>query len=290
MPGTDFGCSFGTPIGCGDNGVVTRVITSTASASGRQVYVRFDDGREAAYIHLSKTIYVRPQQRVSRGQTLALSGASGFGKEYGYDPHVHVTLWVGVAWNSRFLDFEQYMDGSGGSGGGGGGWVPPIDYGLLRRQKEDNMFVRGASNPFVIYATYTDAKGRPRMRLCGPNEAACAVAGNLAITADDTTLTNLGIEGRYGLPDDSVKEAVWYDTLVQRKNDEGVVYTVETLQELADAKSNTIALLAEPGATVDTKALAADLVAAGVSGATPEQVDAIMSDYIGGLVLKSVRD
>lgn len=135
MPGTDYACAFGTPVLSAESGTVTRVIRSTASASGRQVYVRLDDGREVAYIHLSSTIYAVPGRRVGRGDVLALSGASGFGKEWGYAAHLHVTLWAGAAWSSRMLDFDTFVGPSGGTAGGGGVPINPDkrrDYDMAR--------------------------------------------------------------------------------------------------------------------------------------------------------------
>lgn len=114
MPGTDYACAYGTPVLSGDNGTVTFVNHKNTGASGRGVDVRFDDGRTAAYIHLSADIRVKVGQRVSRGQAVALSGASGYGKDWYYGPHVHVTLWSGVPWQSANIDFENYV-GAGGA-------------------------------------------------------------------------------------------------------------------------------------------------------------------------------
>lgn len=77
-------------------------------------------------------------------------------------------------------------------------WAQPsVDYALLRRQKEETMYVRGTSNVNTIYNVYTDANGNPRLRVCGKNEAAYAVAGGLVVRGDDPTLTNLGNELGY---------------------------------------------------------------------------------------------
>lgn len=112
MPGTDYACSYGTPVLCADPGVVTYVNYSTASSSGRGVDVRLNDGRTVAYIHLSADIRVKVGDKVGRGHVLAMSGASGKGKDRYYGPHVHVTLWSGIPWQSTNLDFERYVGGS----------------------------------------------------------------------------------------------------------------------------------------------------------------------------------
>jgi hypothetical protein len=82
--------------------------------------------------------------------------------------------------------------------------VPAIDYALLRRQKEDTMYVKSANNNWV-YNVFTDANGAPRMRLCSGNEAAFATKGGLVIVAGadaagDKTLENMAAEMKYQLP------------------------------------------------------------------------------------------
>lgn len=206
MPGTDYACGFGTEVLCGDDGWVTRVVTSTGSASGRQVYVRFTDGREAAYIHLSRTIYVSAGDRVSRGSVLALSGASGFGKENGYAAHLHVTLWVGVAWNSRTLDFDKFVGAESGAGGGGVSPFPPpsSDDALLRRREEDGMFIKAASyaDVYKVDSVWNEVYplGQARMRVCGASEAAFATTGKLVIEGYDSVLSAMAADAGYGLP------------------------------------------------------------------------------------------
>jgi len=105
----------------------------------------------------------------------------------------------------------------------------PIDHARLRRQKEETMYVRGASNP-EIYATSTDANGNLRVRLAKKAEAAYAGAGGLVIFGDDATLTMLGIEGQYMKP---------YSPTVDAKID----FTPAQLAEIASH--------IEPGMTAD---------------------------------------
>lgn len=119
--------------------------------------------------------------------------------------------------------------------------TPPIDHARLRRQKEETMYVRGASNP-DIYATSTDANGNLRVRLAKKAEAAYAAAGGLVIFGDDATLTMLGIEGQYTKP---------YSPSVDAKID----FTPDQLAEIAS--------YIEPGMTPDqVKAAVADGMAA----------------------------
>lgn len=100
--------------------------------------------------------------------------------------------------------------------------VPGPDPALLRRQREEIMYVRGATNDDV-YAVSTDPNGPGglpvgRMRHCNTNEA--AFARNVLITGDDATLTGLGIELGYTKP---------YTPTV----DTDIEFTPEQLKEIA---------------------------------------------------------
>lgn len=112
-PGTDYACAVGTAVRSPAAGVVIAVDRSAAGAEGRRVAVRLDDGNVWSGIHL-RSIHVETGQRVARGQHVADSGGSAFGRENGRDPHLHSSLWIRPArWpifgvNST-ADFEQYV-------------------------------------------------------------------------------------------------------------------------------------------------------------------------------------
>ncbi len=72
-----------------------------------------------------------------------------------------------------------------------------IDRALLRRQKEETMYVHSLTAPSTIYNVFTDANGQPRLRWCGPNEAAAAIAGGLSIPCDAGTINAMGEEMGY---------------------------------------------------------------------------------------------
>lgn len=76
--------------------------------------------------------------------------------------------------------------------------TPVIDYDLLRRQKEDTMYVQGYGNTSV-YAVSTTANNQPMMRVVGESEAAFARAGGLVIVSQDKTNgTLLGLSAESG--------------------------------------------------------------------------------------------
>jgi murein DD-endopeptidase MepM/ murein hydrolase activator NlpD len=106
QPGTDYGTGFGEPLYAVENGVVSLVVNSISSASGRYLGLRLDDGRETYSLHLSK-ISVSQGQRVTRGQKIGETGASGFGDEWYYGPHVHQTLWPHDAYDDPTIDFAK---------------------------------------------------------------------------------------------------------------------------------------------------------------------------------------
>lgn len=84
---------------------------STTTATGRYLALRTDDGNYIRYLHLRSST-VPLGARVAGGQVIAYSGASGFGSENGYGPHVHVSLWIGGTplqlGFTNSVDFENY--------------------------------------------------------------------------------------------------------------------------------------------------------------------------------------
>lgn len=112
-PGTDYAVPVGTPIRAAADGVIVDRKDTTSTATGRYLALRADDGNYIRYLHL-RSSSVLPGTRVSRGQVIALSGASGFGYESGYGPHVHVSLWLGGTplqlGFTNSVDFENYAE------------------------------------------------------------------------------------------------------------------------------------------------------------------------------------
>ena len=114
QPGTDYGVNLGSSCYAPSDGKVTSVRTNTGPTTdgqGRYVSIKFDDGREARALHMER-VDVSVGQRVSRGQKIGLTGASGYGSNYYYGPHVHQTLWKGVAFSTDEIDFELYVGGT----------------------------------------------------------------------------------------------------------------------------------------------------------------------------------
>lgn len=113
-PGTDYAVVVGTPIRAAAGGVIVDRKDSTTTATGRYLALRADDGNYIRYLHLRSST-VPLGARVARGQVIAYSGASGFGSEAGYGPHVHVSLWIGGTplqlGFTNSVDFENYVEG-----------------------------------------------------------------------------------------------------------------------------------------------------------------------------------
>ncbi|AZS40116.1 MULTISPECIES: M23 family metallopeptidase [Microbacterium] len=113
-PGTDYAVEVGTAVRAATDGVIIDRKDSTSTATGRYLALRADDGNYLRYLHLLSSI-VAVGTRVTRGQVIAYSGASGFGSENGYGAHVHVSLWVnGTPSQQGFaasVDFENYVVG-----------------------------------------------------------------------------------------------------------------------------------------------------------------------------------
>jgi murein DD-endopeptidase MepM/ murein hydrolase activator NlpD len=110
-PGTDYACGYGSPIYAPGNGTVVDVNHSNGGGTGRYCAIDMDDGRRTRALHMSE-IWVSNGQRVSAGQQIGLSGASGYGDDWYYGPHLHQTLWDGHYYSfcsSCTIDFAPFV-------------------------------------------------------------------------------------------------------------------------------------------------------------------------------------
>jgi murein DD-endopeptidase len=93
--GTDFACPVGTPIVAGAPGVVLRV-SCELEYGGLKVCVDHGEGLFTTHNHLARAL-VRAGDRVSRGQVVGLSGASGLEFVLFFPwvaPHLHYNVWL----------------------------------------------------------------------------------------------------------------------------------------------------------------------------------------------------
>jgi hypothetical protein len=110
-PGTDYGSGYGSPLYAAGNGTVVDLSHSNGGGTGRYLTIDMDDGRRTRSLHLSE-IWVSVGQRVGQGQQIGLTGASGYGSDWGYGAHVHQTLWAGHYYDfcsSCTIDFAVYV-------------------------------------------------------------------------------------------------------------------------------------------------------------------------------------
>lgn len=111
-PGTDYAVRVGTPVMAATAGTIVARKDSTSTATGRYIALQGDSGDYFRYLHLDRSA-LSVGRRVERGDVIAYSGASGFGSEFGYGPHVHVSMWRGTtpyrAGFANSVDFENYV-------------------------------------------------------------------------------------------------------------------------------------------------------------------------------------
>ncbi|MCC6290944.1 peptidoglycan DD-metalloendopeptidase family protein [Candidatus Nomurabacteria bacterium] len=92
--GIDFRASVGTVIKSAEAGIVAGTgdtdLTCRGASYGRWVLIKHDNGLATLYAHLS-LIKVSANQRVSRGELIGYSGATG----YATGPHLHFTVAAG---------------------------------------------------------------------------------------------------------------------------------------------------------------------------------------------------
>lgn len=115
-PGTDYATAYGTDLRAPDDGVIIGVDPNPGGAEGRRITFLLNNGEVIDWLHLSK-IMMKVGQKIGRGtKGIALSGASGFGKDWHYGPHVHVTRRArrGLPF-SQTLDFQAVAEAAGGN-------------------------------------------------------------------------------------------------------------------------------------------------------------------------------
>jgi murein DD-endopeptidase MepM/ murein hydrolase activator NlpD len=93
--GIDIGCSFGTPIGAADAGVVSYVSFGWSGGYGNFVLITHGGGFATLYAHLS-SIAVSAGQPVRRGQVIGAEGSTG----YSTGPHLHFEIRLNGAYQN----------------------------------------------------------------------------------------------------------------------------------------------------------------------------------------------
>ena len=153
-PGTDYGCAYGSAIFAPEDGVVVDIKDTTSGGTGRYVTIDLGDGRRTRALHLSR-ILVSKGQRVKRGQEIAKSGASGFGKEWGYGAHVHQTLWEHQSYSfgkDATIDFQRSVGADNDGGGLKYDQATADIQASLNRYRGEKLVVDGLRGPATIAA------------------------------------------------------------------------------------------------------------------------------------------
>lgn len=94
--GIDIAMPKGTIVYADRDGIVFRSDSRDAGGFGLQVQLGPDEANKSRFAHLDES-FVRPGQRVKKGDPIGLSGDSGNAKPEGEmkkDPHLHYTVWI----------------------------------------------------------------------------------------------------------------------------------------------------------------------------------------------------
>lgn len=122
--GTDFGMPIGTKIYAVLDGTVQATGNTDAYPGcvswGKWVLIKHPNGLSTLYAHLS-SILVTPGESVERGQTIALSGNTG----YSTGPHLHLTLYASQG--VEVVQFNQFKAGGGCAATGAATPVAPLE-------------------------------------------------------------------------------------------------------------------------------------------------------------------
>ncbi|WP_197061098.1 M23 family metallopeptidase [Microbacterium mangrovi] len=146
-PGTDFAVAFGTVVVAPFAGVVRSIHTGTDGAAGRFVGIELADRNFFRALHLS-SISVTVGQHVTQGHEIGRSGASGFGSDHHYGPHVHESLWVGT--DPITAGFAATTDIVAFSAQHGGGAKPASAPHLKPTQRRAKALVNRRAKPTAL--------------------------------------------------------------------------------------------------------------------------------------------
>lgn len=90
-PGTDYTAGYGSPVYAPAAGIVADTVTNPSGSGGRMVYLDLEDGNGVDLLHLASVECSRGQH-VAAGQRVGISGASGYGSDWYYGPHLHISI------------------------------------------------------------------------------------------------------------------------------------------------------------------------------------------------------
>lgn len=153
-PGTDYKTAYGTDLRMPADGVVSYVEYGNGAPGGRRVRITCGD-EWIDLIHLS-AVNARVGDRVAAGQTgVCRSGASGFGRDWYYGPHVHVTRRrIGAPYRDT-LDFQTV---AGNPSTAGKPAPTPIEH--LLGSENDMIWI--AKLGLAYYLIVPQGGGKPR--------------------------------------------------------------------------------------------------------------------------------
>lgn len=131
-PGTDYMAAWGSPVYAVQDGVISGTEPGFAGSGGRMIYLDLDDGSGVDYLHLSQ-LNVLAGERVLRGQIIGYSGASGYGSEWWYGAHLHISIRPTRSYhtmNHGNYDFDAFIKAQWSNmNWAGGGAVPIVEIG-----------------------------------------------------------------------------------------------------------------------------------------------------------------
>lgn len=157
-PGTDYTASWGSRVVAVNDGYIAGTVNTFGGSGGRMVYLDLDDGSGVDYLHLSQ-INVLIGQRVHAGDLIGYSGASGYGSEWYYGAHLHISIRPTRQHhteNYHNYDFDAFMRGQPAYSGGGS--TPIITKGWLDMLTDDQQARLLANSDAIVAALQPGGK------------------------------------------------------------------------------------------------------------------------------------
>jgi multisubunit Na+/H+ antiporter MnhC subunit len=150
-PGTDYTDAYGDTVVAVAAGTVTDASNDNGGGGGRTIHIDHDDGSGADYLHLA-SVGVYAGQWVAQGTAIGASGASGYGDDWYYGAHLHISFRNNHSHgygNNGNVDFDALVKESGSTP------TPPP-----AQQKEDieMRIVQVPSGTIALVGEYTGQK------------------------------------------------------------------------------------------------------------------------------------
>jgi hypothetical protein len=237
-PGTDYTAAYGSVVEAVANGTVTDASNDNGGGGGRTIHVDHDDGTGSDYLHMAN-VEVGYGQRVGQGQRLGLSGASGYGDDWYYGAHLHISYrpnHAGGYSNVGNQDFDAIVRTQKPP-------APPRKPDIMKKYHYEDRRVRKIGPGVATYLTDSANHGKNIVGNVGVYSITAHVGASLMTPGDVVQLALLW--------DNKGKQSFHYSELLTADRDGKIAASIEFKRSVASGDSVYVWLKADTGNSAD---------------------------------------